>query len=612
MTKQEYIEEHVNELFKSRLVHSALWGAFVFLGLSLLDYVSTPENFGTFIRYRVVIAELLSSISFLSRSQSCRGIVFHLMLGYVAVVSSAVVIELMILRFGGSSSPYYVGMILLEACVIGFMPGRFSFYPVSAGLIYAIYFFPAVIGREVPDIRYFIMANIFLLSVVCTLLLLKYLSEKRLINELGLMYEITEHRNNLEIMVGKRTEDLAEAFSKLSREVDERKRMDAELTGLSDQLRQSQKMEAVGLLAGGIAHDFSNILATIKGSLYLIQKKMQEDDSVFKYTEQIMNSVNKANKLTQGLLAFSRKQTIDLKPVSFNDIIKKSTNLFSSLIGEHIHIITQLTDINPTVMADSNQMEQVLVNLVTNARDAMPDGGKLTVRTDVIEMDEQFRKEHAFGLHGKYVLLSVSDTGTGVSDEIKDKIFEPFFTTKVLGKGSGLGLAVTYGIVKQHNGFIDVESLHGAGTTFRIYIPAVEAEVLPQEDRTLSPVPSGQETILIAEDDDDARAIMADMLRTTGYRVLEARDGGDVVRKFMENRERVDLVLLDVRMPVKNGREAYEEIKRENPSGKFLFMSGYTADIIDSHGIGRQGLDFISKAALPDEILGKIREILDA
>jgi CheY-like chemotaxis protein len=261
-------------------------------------------------------------------------------------------------------------------------------------------------------------------------------------------------------------------------------------------------------------------------------------------------------------------------------------------------------------MADGNQIEQVLLNLVTNARDAMAEGGRLTIRTDVIEMDEAFNEEHGYGVPGRYASVTVSDTGTGIDEGIREKIFEPFFTTKALGKGSGLGLAIAYGIVKQHNGFIDVSPVPQEGTTFTIYIPTVEATVTQHEVNASPPVEGGGETILLAEDDADARTITGEMLRLEGYEVLEARDGEDAVRAFMENKDRINLVVLDVRMPKKNGREVYEEIRRASPGSKCLFISGYTADIIDSHGILEEGLNFISKAALPDEMLKKIREVL--
>jgi two-component system cell cycle sensor histidine kinase/response regulator CckA len=381
---------------------------------------------------------------------------------------------------------------------------------------------------------------------------------------------------------------------------------------LEDQLRQSQKLEAIGILAGGIAHEFSNILTTIKGSMYLLQKKLQTDSQTIKYAEQVVASIDKANNLSQSLLSFSRKQTITLKPVHLNEIIHNVTRLLWRFIEEHIELSTILTDRNSVVMADINQIEQVLINLTTNARDAMPVSGRLTIRTASIELDDKFKNEHGFGIPGMYVLMAVSDTGTGIEEKTKEKIFEPFFTTKILGKGSGLGLAVTYGIVKQHNGFIEVESVLGKGTTFNIYIPAVEDEVCRQKNHAVAVQAKAENgTILLAEDDADARAAISEMLRMTGYTVVEAADGEEAVRVFNENSDMIDLLLLDVRMPRKNGRETYEAIKKIRSGSKALFISGYTADVIDSQGIREEGFNFISKAASPDEILDKIREVLD-
>ena len=380
---------------------------------------------------------------------------------------------------------------------------------------------------------------------------------------------------------------------------------------LEEQLRQSQKLEAVGILAGGIAHEFSNILTTIKGSMYLLQKNLKRDTQTIKYAEQVITSIDKANNLSQSLLSFSRKQTLALRPVDLNEIVLNVTKLLLRLIGEYIELSTLLTDGNLIIMADTNQIEQALINLTTNARDAMPTGGRLTIRTSSIEIDDKFHKEHGFGSSGMYVLIAVSDTGIGMEDKTKDRIFEPFFTTKMLGKGSGLGLAVTYGIVKQHNGFIEVESVPGKGATFNIYIPAAEGEVFQQNEPASVSVKEGNETILLAEDDSDARAAISDMLRMNGYTVVEAVDGEDAVKVFNENRDRINLLLLDVRMPRKNGRETYEEVRKISKDIKAIFISGYTADVIDSQGICAEGLDFISKVASPDEILEKMREVLD-
>jgi PAS domain S-box-containing protein len=404
--------------------------------------------------------------------------------------------------------------------------------------------------------------------------------------------ELSKYREHLEELVARRAE---------------------EISALNKQLLQSQKLEAVGILAGGVAHEFSNILATMKGSAYLIQKKLPLDSPVVKYADQIVSSITKANSLSQGLLSFSRRQTISLKPIHFNEAIRKIVRLLGRLIGEHIELTLLLADSDATVMADANQIEQVLVNLTTNARDAMPDGGTLTIKTEVMAMHEEFIKEHGYGAAGSYVVLSVSDTGTGMKEDVRARIFQPFFTTKTVGEGSGLGLAVTYGIIKQHNGFIDVESLPGQGTTFKIYLPTVDAETTTYEQNgdTLTVQPGG-ETILLAEDDPDALAITSELLKITGYTVLVARDGEEAVKIFAANRDKVQLVIADVRMPKKDGRVVYEEIRKIAPATRFLFMSGYTADVIDSYGIWNKGLKFISKGALPDEFLVKVRDVLDA
>jgi two-component system cell cycle sensor histidine kinase/response regulator CckA len=412
------------------------------------------------------------------------------------------------------------------------------------------------------------------------------ITERRLARE-----ELSRYRDHLEDMIAERTR---------------------ELSLLNDQLRQSQKLEAVGLLAGGIAHDFSNILTTIKGAMHLIRKQLDTDSPLMKYADQVLLSVGKASNLAQSLLAFSRKQTVAFKPLDFNDVIRSGAKLLSPLIGEHIEVIMTLTDRNPTVMTDRSQIEQILLNLATNARDAMPEGGILKVQTEIIEMDAVFRNKHGYGVPGQYVLLTVSDTGTGMDEETKGKIFEPFFTTKELDKGSGLGLAVTYGIVKQHGGYIDVETLPGKGTTFKIYIPVAETEALAPESPDVSPAVGMGETILLAEDDAAAREIMAAVLRLSGYTVIEAKDGEEAVRLFSDKKEVVDLVILDVRMPRKDGREVYEEVIKASPEIAVLFMSGYTKNIIDSRGIIEQRLNFISKAASPEEMLTKIREVLDA
>jgi two-component system cell cycle sensor histidine kinase/response regulator CckA len=422
-------------------------------------------------------------------------------------------------------------------------------------------------------------------------------------NELGLIGVITD------ITERKRAENELKIYrDHLEELVEERTK---EVSVLNDQLRQSQKLEAVGLLAGGIAHDFSNILTTIKGSMYLIQNHMKEDNPLLEYAELVMSSISKANNLSQSLLAFSRKQTFILQPLELHEIIEKTMKLLAQVLGEHIRLNISLTSRETVILADRNQMEQILLNLATNARDAMPDGGILAIQTDIILMDDEFIRKHGYGAAGKYVLMSVSDSGTGMGEDIREKIFEPFFTTKESGKGSGLGLAVIYGIVKQHNGYIFCETAPQQGTTFRIYLPAVETVPTQNKREEVLSISGGTETILLAEDDTDTRRTLSEVLRLCGYTVLEAGDGKEAVRIYSEHRERIDLAVLDVRMPEMTGREVYEEIMRLTPQAAVLFMSGYTDDIINSEGILERELNFISKAALPAEILRKVREVLD-
>lgn len=403
--------------------------------------------------------------------------------------------------------------------------------------------------------------------------------------------QLYEYRDHLEKLVAERT---------------------MEVSALNEQLRQSQKMEAVGLLAGGIAHDFSNILTTIKGCMHLLHMKLDMSGPLLEYVDLAFSAIEKANNLSQSLLAFSSKRMIALCPTEFNEIVRDMSALLSKLIDEHITVTVMLTDGHTTVMGDGTQIEQILLNLINNARDAMPHGGELAIQTYLIEMERTFFKEHGYGRAGRYVLLTVSDTGTGMDEETKRRVFEPFFTTKGLGRGSGLGLAVTYGIVKQHNGYIDVESKPKKGTTFKVYIPLVEAKALPLEGQDRSSERGKGETILLAEDDTDARVTMSEVLRVTGYNVLEAVDGEDAVGVFMASRGRVDLVLLDVRMPKKNGREVYEEIKKVSPGTVVLFTSGYMNDLRDGDWIIQGKLNFISKAAPLGEILAKIRAVLDS
>jgi two-component system, cell cycle sensor histidine kinase and response regulator CckA len=381
---------------------------------------------------------------------------------------------------------------------------------------------------------------------------------------------------------------------------------------LENQLRHSQKMEAVGQLAGGIAHDFNNILTALMGYATILQMKMARDEPLKLHVDQVLESVHRGAALTRSLLAFSRKQILRPRPVDLNEIVGRVGKLLARLIGEDVELRMDLSPGKPIVNADSGQIEQVLLNLATNARDAMPNGGVLTFATGVLDLDGAFIRTHGYGKPGRYGFVAVSDTGMGMTGKILDKIFEPFFTTKEVGKGTGLGLSIAYGIVKQHEGYIWACSEAGKGATFRICLPAAEALAGGTHPAGNSEVPTGgTETVLLVEDDAAVRKIEKTVLERFGYTVIEAVDGQDAIEKFAGNRDKVKLLILDVIMPRMNGKEAYDEIRRMRPGIRAIFTSGYSADIIHEKGLISGGYDYLSKPLLPSELLKKVREVLD-
>ncbi len=381
---------------------------------------------------------------------------------------------------------------------------------------------------------------------------------------------------------------------------------------LEEQLLHAQKMEAIGQIAGGVAHDFNNILTAIIGYGSLMQMKMNDDDPMRTNVDHILACADRAGIVTHGLLAFSRKQAMSVKPVNMNEIILRVESFLKRLIGEDIEFKSTTTGEDLVCEADSGQIEQVLMNLATNARDAMPKGGCLTMGTDQVLIDSEFVRAHGFGKPGTYALISMADTGSGMDEKTRRKIFEPFFTTKDSGKGTGLGLSIVYGIVKQHNGYINVYSEPGKGTTFRIYIPQIQGKAAEGAPALVSSPPlRGTELVLIAEDDAAVRDLTRVVLEEYGYHVITAEDGDDAIKKFIENRERIQLTILDLIMPKKSGKEVYDEIRKISPGMKVLFQSGYTADRIHREGIIEEGLEIIQKPVVPRDLMCKVREALD-
>ncbi len=381
---------------------------------------------------------------------------------------------------------------------------------------------------------------------------------------------------------------------------------------LEQQLLHVQKMESIGLLAGGIAHDFNNLLTAISGYGETIRETESGKVPVIRSSiEQILLASERARELTHNLLAVSRKQIINPKPILINSIIAEIHSFISRVIGEDIELTTKTCRKKLPVVADRGQIEQVLINLATNARDAMPSGGRLSIAANHITVNNKTRELIGIESPGEYAVITVSDTGIGMDEKTRQKIFEPFFTTKAIGKGTGLGLSISYGIINQHNGAITVESLPASGTVFNIYLPLIQKDVEEKPRREDLPATPGTETILIAEDEEIVKNFLQGILKRAGYTVIDASDGEEAVSRFRENASKISLVVSDVVMPKKNGREIYDEISTLNPDIKFIFISGYTADIIVKKGINENGVDFVTKPFSKNDILRKIRNVLD-
>ena len=378
---------------------------------------------------------------------------------------------------------------------------------------------------------------------------------------------------------------------------------------LEDQFRQAQKMEAVGRLAGGVAHDFNNLLMVISGYAEVILSQIDAADPLHEKGRAIQLAADRATTLTRQLLAFSRKQLLELKVVDVNAIVEDMERLLRPLIGENIELVTILSPEAAHTRADAGQLEQVIMNLVVNAKDAMPAGGRLTIRTENMVVDENHRRGQHFIRLGHYVTLQVSDTGMGMDRETQSRIFEPFFTTKEKGKGTGLGLSTVYGIVKQSGGYVMVQSELGRGTTFQIYLPLVEGAA--EKYSVVAPEANGgTETILLVEDEDSVRQLVRDTLASKGYHVLEGENGEAGMAAAAAHRGRIDLVITDVVMPGMGGREMIKQLGETRPQTKVLYLSGYTEDAIVSDGSIDKGTAFLQKPFTLQSLSRKVREVL--
>jgi signal transduction histidine kinase len=380
---------------------------------------------------------------------------------------------------------------------------------------------------------------------------------------------------------------------------------------LEGQLRQAQKMEAIGQLAGGVAHDFNNLLGIITGYSELLEKDLGPGHRGLGRLQQVRRAADRAAGLTRQLLAFSRKQILQPRVLDLGEVVSDVEKMLRRLIGEDVQVVTVFGPGLGRVMADPGQIEQVLVNLAVNARDAMPGGGKLIVETANADLDEAYARNHAGVVPGRYVLLSVSDTGHGMDAETLSHIFEPFFTTKKEGKGTGLGLATVYGVVKQSGGHVSVYSEPGRGTTFRVYLPRTADQPREEAPPAPEPPPRGTETVMLVEDAEVLRLMMRELLELNGYRVLEIARPEEAAAAAAAYDGEIHLLVTDVVMPNLSGRETAESVRARRPGIRVLYVSGYTDDVITHHGVLEAGTHLLQKPFTTQAFLRKVRDVLD-
>lgn len=398
----------------------------------------------------------------------------------------------------------------------------------------------------------------------------------------------------------------------VSTDITERKRAEDALSDSEEQLRQAQKLESIGTLAGGVAHDFNNLLTVISGNTQLALARLQPDAPILPRLVEIDNAADRAATLTRQLLAFSRRQQLERKTINLNETIHEIMKLLRRIIGEDVEVRFHTATSLAPIFADPSQIEQVVMNLAINARDAMPQGGRLLIETQEVTLDHVYLHNHPLARPGRYAEISVSDTGIGMDDKTRARIFEPFFTTKGIGKGTGLGLSMVYGIVKQHDGLIEVYSEVGQGTIFKVCLPIIEVAVAEEKGQTLLPLRGGTETILVAEDEGPLRVLAESVLSELGYTVRLACNGEEAVEIYAANQEQIDLMILDVVMPRMGGHEVYEQVRSSGSEVPVIFMTGYSAEMVRGSFIEKTGTPLLQKPYSVEMFGRKVREVIDA
>jgi len=424
------------------------------------------------------------------------------------------------------------------------------------------------------------------------------------------LYQSANRTHQIQALVHKRTEELSKTNDDLEQEMVSRIKADEHRQELESQLLQSQKMESIGQLAGGIAHDFNNLLVAILGYSELTLSNLDKDSINYENVEQIMGAGERAKVLVRQLLAFSRQQVLELTDLNVNTVLADLGLMIERVIGEHITLRVIENAELQTIRADRGQLEQIILNLCVNSRDAMGDGGTLTIEMENQEIDAEFCETYTWASPGSFVKLSVTDNGCGMDSETQDRIFDPFFTTKKMGEGTGLGLSTVFGLVSQHNGLINVYSEVNIGTTFKIYFPAVSVEESREQRTPIDFLHAGAGTVLFADDDELVRGVTDRILSNSGYTVIMARDGVEAIELFEQYKSEIDFVLLDVVMPKLGGRAVAEHIDKEHPELPILFCSGYSSDAIHTNFVLEKGMQLIQKPYHREDLLTKIRELM--
>lgn len=707
--KSKYLEEQISKILQFWIGIVLLLAISLFLLLGIMDYFVTPENFEKFGIYRVSISSVLAFLYYLNRLKKNRN--YQYIIITIMVILSAVTIELMILQLGGHRSNYYAGLNLLIIAALGLIPYSLPLSISVASVIYAIYIIPILIFDKITDIPVFVSNNAFMVSTFIIALTWRILTQKTMLNELSLQYDIEQEKkklkhysDELENLVSERTKELNKSelmlislfenandgimimdrngiilnvnqkacdmhgfdrkaligvnIELLEREENKqlfRERMErilnyealmfetqhyrkdgskvsleisskaieveghvliqsfhrdiTEKKKLQEHLFQSQKMESVGTLAGGIAHDFNNVLTGILGQVELMRMTDGLEEKIIKRLNIIESAARRVSVTISKLLGFARRRNYEILPFDINEVIKDTVKLLEKVVDKKINIRLELGDNIPLIECDVNQMEQVIMNLIVNARDAMPDGGVILIKTGYLNTEKRMTDIPPYIKPGEYILLRVSDSGCGMPEDIINKIFEPFFTTKDCGKGTGLGLFMVYEIIKDHGGYLSVKSKINKGSVFDIYMPASDKKAPAFAGRPLAFRKESHETIFVVDDDEYALTFIREVLEMHGYNVLAVNNPISALDAFQRISDDVALVIMDIVMPLMDGRELAEYIRLKKPAARILAISGYNKYAADKNSLRVNG--FLQKPFGSGDLLLKVRQILD-